>query len=94
MLDFQTATKIMTEHFATLTPEQFLINLEEYCPELFAETSVNLDLDRLRKTEIYQQAEEEGKLKIAPKLLQKGLSIQEVAELLELAPEVVKEIAI
>ncbi|WP_310426532.1 hypothetical protein [Chamaesiphon sp. VAR_48_metabat_135_sub] len=91
MLDFQAATKIMTEHFATLTPEQFLINLEEYCPELFQESSANLDIEQLRNTEIYQQAEKESKLKIVPKLLAKGLSIQEIAELLELDLETIKE---
>jgi hypothetical protein len=35
MLDFDKATKILTEHFANLTPEQFEVNLREYCPELF-----------------------------------------------------------
>jgi predicted transposase YdaD len=91
MLDFQTASKIMLEHFATLTPEQFLINLEEYCPELFQENSTSLDIEQLKNTEIYQQAEKESKLKIVPKLLEKGLNIQEVAELLELDLETIKQ---
>jgi hypothetical protein len=38
----------------------------------------------LKNTELYQQAKKESKLEIAPKLLKKGLSIQEVAEILEL----------
>jgi predicted transposase YdaD len=90
MLDFQAASKIMIEHFATVTPEQFLINLEEYCPELFQD-STNLEIEQFRNTEIYQQAEKESKLKIVPKLLEKGLNIQEVAELLELDLETIRE---
>jgi predicted transposase YdaD len=89
MLDFKTASQIMIEHFASLTPEQFLINLQEYCPELFDDTSAQIDLEKLKHAEIYQQAEREGKLKIVPKLLQKGLSSQEVADLLELDLETI-----
>ena len=85
MLDFDKATKILTEHFANLTPEQFEVNLREYCPELFPEIEDPLDRSSLMKdTDIYQQAQQDSKLQIAPKLLNKGLSIQEVAELLEL----------
>ena len=56
MLDFDKATKILTEHFANLTPEQFEVNLREYCPELFPETEDALDRSPLMKdTDIYQQ---------------------------------------
>ena len=95
MLDFDKATKILTEHFANLTPEQFEVNLREYCPELFPETEDPLDRSSLMKdTDIYQQAQQDSKLQIAPKLLNKGLSIQEVAELLELDTYKVEETAL
>lgn len=85
MLDFDKATKILTEHFANLTPEQFEVNLREYCPELFPEKTDEIDRSLvLKDTDIYQQAQQDSKLQIVPKLLNKGLSIQEVAELLEL----------
>ncbi|MGL5940169.1 MAG: Rpn family recombination-promoting nuclease/putative transposase [Waterburya sp.] len=54
-----------------------------------------LNLNLLKETRVYQEAKEEGKeersLEIVPKLLQKGFSIQEVAELLELDPEIVRK---
>ena len=54
-----------------------------------------LNLDIIRGTRVYQEAEQEGrqkgKLEIVPKLLQKGLSIQEIAELLELDVETVRK---
>ena len=51
-----------------------------------------LSLSELRQTRVYQEAREEGreegkletKLKIVPKLQQRGLSLEEIAELLEL----------
>jgi predicted transposase YdaD len=93
MLDFDKATKILTEHFANLTPEQFEINLREYCPELFPETIDNLALDDIQDTDLYQQGHQDSKLQIIPKLLDKGLSTQEVAELLELDIHKVEETA-
>jgi hypothetical protein len=51
------------------------------------DTKLNSRFDRILcqfYAEIYQQAKQESKLEIAPKLLKKGLSIQEVAEILEL----------
>lgn len=64
-----------------------------------------LNLSFLKETKVYQEAKEEGKkegkqegkqelfLEIVPKLLQKGLSIQEVAELLNLDIETVRNVA-
>lgn len=53
-----------------------------------------LNLNLLKKTKVYQEAFSEGELKtkleVIPKLLRKGFSIQEVAELLELDPETVR----
>lgn len=57
-----------------------------------------LNVNFIRGTKVYQEAaEEEGelkaKVKLVPKLLQKGLSIQEVAEILELDVEEVRKAA-
>jgi predicted transposase/invertase (TIGR01784 family) len=84
MIDINKAKEILESHFASVTPEEFANNLQEYCPELFEVESPDLNTHELRNEEIYQQAKKEGKLEIAPKLLQKGMSVQEVAELLEL----------
>jgi hypothetical protein len=35
MLNFDKASKIIEEHFANLTDEEFVSNLQEYCPRLF-----------------------------------------------------------
>jgi predicted transposase YdaD len=91
MLDFDKATKILTEHFANLTPEQFEVNLREYCPELFLENTDNLE--NIKDTDLYQQGHQDSKLQIIPKLLDKGLSTLEVAELLELDIHKVEETA-
>ena len=58
-----------------------------------------LDLNLLKETKVYQEAKEEGKeegelktkLKILPKLIERGMSIQEIAELLELDTEVIRK---
>lgn len=61
------------------------------------EIETMLDLNLIKKTKVYQEAFEEGfeqgKLELVPKLMQKGLSIQEVAELLELDQETVRQAA-
>jgi predicted transposase/invertase (TIGR01784 family) len=66
------------------------------------ETMLNLSL--LKETRVYQEAKEEGKLEgilegklegkleIVPKLRQKGLTIQEIADLLELDLETVRQV--
>jgi predicted transposase YdaD len=84
MLDVNKCKEILENHFATVTHEEFLANLEEFCPELFEAGSDEMMSDKLQDVELYQQAKKESKLEIAPKLLKKGLSIQEVAEILEL----------
>jgi predicted transposase YdaD len=85
MLDIAKATKILEHHFATVTPDEFAKNLREFCPELFEnEQSSSLDTEAISNEEIYRKAKEDGKLEIAPKLLQKGFSIEEVATILEL----------
>jgi hypothetical protein len=84
MLDINKSKEILENYFANVTQEQFAIDLEKYCPELVEAESASLASDEFDKAELYQQAKQEGKLEIAPKLLKKGLSIQEVAEILEL----------
>lgn len=63
------------------------------------EIEAMLNLDIIRGTRFYQEAEQEGrqkgkqeaKIQMVPKLLQKGFSIQEIAELLELDVETVRK---
>ena len=58
-----------------------------------------LNLDIIRGTRVYQEAKQEGKqegeqeakMQLVSKLLQKGFSIQEIAELLELDAETVRK---
>ncbi len=59
------------------------------------EIEVMLNLNLLKETKVYQEAVAEGELKIKlatiDKLLKKGFSIQEIAELLELDIDLVRE---
>jgi predicted transposase/invertase (TIGR01784 family) len=59
------------------------------------EIEAMLNLNLLKETRVYQEAKEEGelkaKLKILPKLVQRGLSVQEISELLELDDETVRK---
>lgn len=61
------------------------------------EIEAMLNLNLIRGTKVYQEAfeegREEGKLELVPKLLQRGLSVQEVAEILELDSETVRQAA-
>jgi predicted transposase YdaD len=84
MLDVKKCQEILEHHFATVTREEFLANLEEFCPEFIAAGIEDSESAEIENTEIYQQAKQDNKLEIAPKLLKKGMSIQEVAEILEL----------
>jgi hypothetical protein len=71
MLDIAKATAILEHHFATVTPNEFAKNIREFCPELFeGEQKSSLDTELLKNEEIYRKAKEDGKLEIAPKLLQ------------------------
>ncbi len=56
------------------------------------ETMLNLGED-IEKTGYYQSVLKKTKLKVVPKLLEKGLSIQEIAESLELDVEEVRKVA-
>lgn len=55
------------------------------------EIEAMLNLNLLKQTRVYQEAKEEAKLELVTKLVQKGLSIQEIAELLELDVEIIRK---
>ncbi|MBR8835526.1 MAG: Rpn family recombination-promoting nuclease/putative transposase [Stigonema ocellatum SAG 48.90 = DSM 106950] len=63
------------------------------------EIEVMLNLNLFKQTRVYQEAKEEGKeegkletqLKIVPKLVERGMSIQEIADLLELDTETIRK---
>jgi predicted transposase/invertase (TIGR01784 family) len=61
------------------------------------EIEAMLNLDLIKHTRVYQEAKEEGKqeivLEVVPKLLQRGLSLQEIAEILEVDVETVRKAA-
>lgn len=56
-----------------------------------------LNINLLKETKVYQEAKQEGKLErdveVVSKLLRKGFSIQEVADLLDLDVEEVRKAA-
>jgi hypothetical protein len=97
MVDIAKATKTLEYYFAGVTKEQFSDDLRKFCPELFEEEEQtngredsllseanDRQLDLLTHSEIYQKAKEDNKIEIATKLLYKGISVKEVADLLEL----------
>ncbi|MFB2838250.1 Rpn family recombination-promoting nuclease/putative transposase [Floridanema evergladense] len=55
------------------------------------EIEAMLNLNLIRQTKVYQEAKEEGKLEVVPKLLKRGFSIQEIAELLGVDVEAVRK---
>jgi predicted transposase/invertase (TIGR01784 family) len=59
------------------------------------EIEAMLDLDAFKNTRLYEsiveKTEPETKLKLAPKCVEKGMSIQEIAEFLELDVEIIKK---
>ena len=57
------------------------------------EIEAMLNLSLIKHTKVYQEAKEEGKLEVVPKLLQRGLSLQEIAEILEVDVETVRKAA-
>ena len=95
MIDTQTIQEcgeMLEDYFANVTSEEFEADLRQFCPEIFEEEERLLAVEREKTAEIQRQT----KLEIAPKLLQRGLSIAEVAEILELDaatinPDVVKQ---
>ena len=62
------------------------------------ELEVMLNLESLRKSKVYQEGVEEGilknKLETIPRLMKLGLSIEQIAESLELDVDTVRKIAL
>jgi predicted transposase YdaD len=57
------------------------------------EIKTMLNLDMIKHTRVYQEAKEEGRLEVMLKLLAKGFTIEEVANLLDLDVKIVREAA-
>jgi predicted transposase/invertase (TIGR01784 family) len=61
------------------------------------EIEAMLNINLLKETRVYQEAKQEGRLErdveVVSKLLRKGFSIQEIAEILEIDIEEVRKIA-
>jgi predicted transposase YdaD len=57
------------------------------------EIETMLDLSEFKKSRLYESVLTKTKLEIVQKLLAKGLSVQEIADLLELDVEEVKKVA-
>ncbi len=91
MLDIKKAEELLKHHFATVTHEEFLANLEEFCPEFFQARQETIAAAKLQEDEIHRKAEETSKLKIVPKLRQRGMSISEIAEILELDQSLISQ---
>ncbi len=62
MLNFEKASKILEEHFANLTDEEFITNLKEYCPRVFDKN------DNLDEIDLSQHSNDtkEGNVSISP----------------------------
>lgn len=60
MLNFEKASKIIEDHFANLTDEEFITNLKEYCPRVFVKDKIldekDLDKHSDRTKEIINQS--------------------------------------
>jgi predicted transposase YdaD len=80
MLDVDEISAMLENHFTRVTQEEFAANLREFCPELFEEEERLLASEQQKVIEIQRAC----KLEIVPKLLQRGLTAEEVAEILEL----------
>ena len=56
MLDINKCQKILEHHFAIVTREEFLANLEEFCPEFIAAGIEDSESAEIENTELYRQA--------------------------------------
>jgi predicted transposase YdaD len=57
------------------------------------EIETMLDLSEFQKSTLYQSVQKKTKLDIVPKLLEQGLSVQQIAEALELDVEEIRKVA-
>ena len=65
MLNFEKASKILEDHFANLTDEEFITNLKEYCPRVFDSNDnveeANLDRHSNGTKEVNNESTSESK---------------------------------
>ncbi|MCT7979974.1 DUF2887 domain-containing protein [Laspinema sp. C3] len=55
------------------------------------EIEAMLGLSELRQTQVYQEAFSEGKIESIPKMIQKGISLEDIANILDLPLETVQQ---
>jgi hypothetical protein len=53
MIDINKCQEILEDHFATVTREEFLANLEEFCPEFIAAGLEDSESAKIENTGIY-----------------------------------------
>ncbi len=58
------------------------------------EVKAMLGLDLIKNTRVYQEAQQDAKLEILPRLMKMGLTLEQVAEALNLDVEVVRQAAL
>lgn len=58
MLDIKKAAELLKHHFATVTHEEFLANLEEFCPEFFQARQETIAAAKLQGDEAHRKLEE------------------------------------
>ena len=56
MLDINKCHKILEHHFVTVTPEEFLANLEEFCPEFIAAVIDDSESVKIEKAAVYHNS--------------------------------------
>jgi hypothetical protein len=54
MLDIKKAEELLKHHFATVTHEEFLANLEEFCPEFFQARQETIAAAKLQEVDYSQ----------------------------------------
>lgn len=60
MLDPKEFGKILSKHFAEVTPEQFVENLKKYCPEFFEDDIVDSATSESETNESKDKLEEKA----------------------------------
>jgi uncharacterized protein (DUF4415 family) len=64
MLDLAKATEILETYFANATSEQFAVDIQKFCPELFEEESHDKDMDHLDTPPLTEEFFENTTLRI------------------------------
>lgn len=92
----QLINRVKEEFSDTLTQQKVLKFIETIVVYKFPnlsreEIEAMFNLNIIKDTKVYQEAKEEGKLELVPKLVNKGFSIHEIAEMLEIDVETVRK---